>query len=121
MTFDRAWVLFLLPLAAAFALAEWRRAASRISVVLKAVALAAILLALSEPNLSVVETKLAVAVLVDTSASVSDSDLERAGTARLLQFWKTWVTASFWLDAGKFNDLCPFLGFVDQEISEIRR
>jgi len=78
MTFDRSWVLFLLPLVIAFAVLEWRRAKSRTGILLKAIALAAIVIALSEPNLSVSETKMAVAVLVDTSASMSDADIERA-------------------------------------------
>jgi len=78
MTFDRAWVLLFLPLVAAFALIEWRRAASKIGLLLKSLALAAVIGALSEPQILVSETKMAVAVLVDTSASVSPDDLERA-------------------------------------------
>ncbi len=78
MTFDRDWVLYFLPLVAAFVLLEWRQARSRLGLFLKAFAFAAILLALSGPVLSTEETKMAVAVLVDTSASVSDQDLTRA-------------------------------------------
>ncbi|MBS1828432.1 MAG: VWA domain-containing protein [Acidobacteria bacterium] len=78
MNFDRGWVLFLLPLVAIFPLVEWRRTQFHRGLILKTIALLAIVLALAEPNLSVFETKMAVAVLVDTSASVSTSDLDRA-------------------------------------------
>jgi uncharacterized membrane protein/uncharacterized protein YegL len=78
MMFERSWVLLLLPLVAAFPLLEWRKAGSRLGLILKTIAFAAVLFALAEPSLSVSETKMAVAVLVDTSASVSPSDLEKA-------------------------------------------
>lgn len=78
MNFDRAWVLFLLPLVAVFPLIEWRRTQFHRGLLLKTIALAAIVLALAEPHLSVFETKMAVAVLADTSASVSTADLDRA-------------------------------------------
>lgn len=57
---------------------EWRRTQFHRRLVLKTIALAAIVLALAKPHLSVFETKMAVAVLVDTSASVSPTDLDRA-------------------------------------------
>lgn len=78
MTFARVWVLLLMLVPLAWAVWEWRRSQRRVGLVLKALALAAILLALAEPRLGVWETKMAVAVLVDTSASVSDDDLEVA-------------------------------------------
>jgi uncharacterized membrane protein len=78
MTFDRAWVLFLAWLPLAWMVFEWRRTSRRGALVLKAVSLAAILIALAEPRLNVTESKVAVAVLVDTSASVSAADLEHA-------------------------------------------
>lgn len=78
MNFDRVWVLYFLPLVAAFVVSEWPRARSRAGVLLKAASFAALLFALAEPNMPVTETKMAVAVLVDTSASVSDDDLKRA-------------------------------------------
>ncbi|HUQ93743.1 MAG TPA: VWA domain-containing protein [Bryobacteraceae bacterium] len=78
MTFERAWILLLLPLIAVFPLLEWSRARSRLGLILKATALAAILIALAEPNMLVFESKMAVAVLVDTSASVTNDDLDRA-------------------------------------------
>jgi Ca-activated chloride channel family protein len=47
------------------------------ALILKAISLAAIILALAEPRLDTSETKVAVAVLVDTSASVGQPDLAR--------------------------------------------
>src|SRR6185369_5517832 len=78
MTFDRSWVLMLLWLPAAWMLFEWRRTSRKLGLTLKALSLAVILLALSEPRMILQETKVALAVLVDTSASSSPSDLERA-------------------------------------------
>ncbi|MEX2261791.1 MAG: VWA domain-containing protein [Bryobacteraceae bacterium] len=78
MTFERAWVLLLCWLPLAWAAWDWRRSPRRTALVLKALALAAVLLALAEPRLTVFESKVAVALLVDTSASVSPADLTRA-------------------------------------------
>lgn len=78
MTFDRAWVLLIAWIPLAWMIFEWRRTTRRGALVLKAVSLALILIALAEPRLNINETKVAVAVLVDTSASVSEADLERA-------------------------------------------
>ncbi len=78
MTFDRAWVLALAWLPLAWMVFEWRRTQRKLALVLKALCFIAILLALSEPRLSLDETKVAVAVLVDTSASATPADLERA-------------------------------------------
>ena len=78
MTFDRAWVLFLVWLPAAWVAWEWRDSARRGGLLLKAFGMLAILLALAEPRLTVYESKVALAVLVDTSASITPQDLERA-------------------------------------------
>ena len=81
MTFAHAW---LIPLALAplvWAAWEWRNSARRAGLLLKAAALAAILLALAEPRLTFYESKVAVAILVDTSASVSQQDLDAASAA----------------------------------------
>ena len=78
MTFDRSWVLALAWLPAAWAVFEWRRTQRHLALVLKALSFVAVLLALAEPRLSTTETKVALAVLVDTSASVTSVDLERA-------------------------------------------
>jgi Ca-activated chloride channel family protein len=78
MTFDHAWVLFIAWLPLAWMVFEWRRTTRKPALTLKALSLAAILLALAGPRLKISETKVAVAVLVDTSASISPNDLERA-------------------------------------------
>jgi Ca-activated chloride channel homolog len=78
MTFDRMWVLAVAWIPLAWMVFEWRRTTRRTGLVLKAVSLAAILIALAEPRLNISETKVALAVLVDTSASVTPADLERA-------------------------------------------
>jgi Ca-activated chloride channel family protein len=78
MTFEHPWVLLLAALPLLWALKEWPGSARRIALSLKAAGLSAVLVALSEPRVSVYETKVAAAVLVDTSASLGDSDLTRA-------------------------------------------
>ena len=78
MTFDRAWVLAVAWLPLAWMVFEWRRTVRHAALVVKALSLAAILLALAEPRLNIAETRVALAVLVDTSSSVSAADLERA-------------------------------------------
>ncbi len=78
MTFDRSWVLILAWLPAAWAVFEWKRTQRHLALVLKALSFIAVLLALAEPHLATSETKVALAVLVDTSASVSSADLDRA-------------------------------------------
>jgi Ca-activated chloride channel family protein len=78
MSFDRAWVLAIAWLPVAWAAWEWSRTRRRLALALKAISLLAILLALAEPRLKVNETRVAVAVLVDTSDSISPGDLNRA-------------------------------------------
>jgi Ca-activated chloride channel homolog len=78
MTFDRTWILLLAWLPIAWVIYEWRSAARRTALLLKAGAILAVLLALSQPRLTVYETKVALAVLVDTSSSVSPSGLVTA-------------------------------------------
>lgn len=75
MTFDRPLALLLALLPVAWAAWEWRGSARRTALLLKAAALAAILLALAGPRVTVYQTKVAVALLMDTSASVSSRDL----------------------------------------------
>ena len=77
MTFDRAWALALLLLPLAWTAWEWRRQPRHTHLLLKAAMAVAVILALSEPLLSIRARKVALAVLVDTSASVSDADLAR--------------------------------------------
>ena len=78
MTFGHAWVLLIAWLPALWVLREWRESARRTALVLKAAGLAAVLLALAEPRLVVQESKVAAAILVDTSASVTPQDLSHA-------------------------------------------
>lgn len=77
MTVTHAWALALLALPVVWAAWEWRRTSSRPRLIAKTLSAAAILAALSEPVLETWETKVAVAVLADTSASVSEQDLAR--------------------------------------------
>src|SRR5579862_9476284 len=78
MTFGREWVLAIAWLPLAWIVFEWRRTPRRAGLVLLSFSLALILTALGEPRVTISESKVAVAVLVDTSASVSPADLERA-------------------------------------------
>jgi hypothetical protein len=70
MTFDHAWALLALLLPLGWAGWEWRETARRTALGLKAAAFVCIVLALSGPRVVVYQTKVAVAVLADTSASV---------------------------------------------------
>jgi Ca-activated chloride channel homolog len=77
MSFDRAWILFLIWLPFAWVAWEWRTSARRAALLVKGAVYLAVLLALAQPRLTVYENKVALAVLVDTSASVSAADLAR--------------------------------------------
>jgi Ca-activated chloride channel family protein len=76
MTFDHPWLALLVLLPIAWAAWEWRTNSRRLALLLKAGALAAICLALAQPRVTVFESKVAVAVLADTSSSVSAQDLQ---------------------------------------------
>ncbi|HUA18329.1 MAG TPA: VWA domain-containing protein [Bryobacteraceae bacterium] len=78
MTFEHGWVLVFVLLPLAWAAFEMRRTRRTVGLILKALAFVAIILALAEPRITLPQTKMAVAVLVDTSASVSPQDLARA-------------------------------------------
>ena len=78
MTFDRSWVLALAWIPLAWGYFEYRRTTRKLGLALKVATFTLILLALAQPRLSISTTKVAVGVLVDTSASVSPRDLERA-------------------------------------------
>src|SRR5580692_11332369 len=75
MTFEHPWALLLLLLPLAWAAWEWRSSGRRPGLLLKAGAFAAIAVALAQPVLTVYESKVAVAMLADTSDSVSPADL----------------------------------------------
>src|SRR6266481_5700290 len=78
MTFDNPLALLLALLPLAWAIWEWRTSARRPALILKAATFLCIALALAGPHLTVYQSKVAVAVLVDTSASISPEDLTRA-------------------------------------------
>src|SRR5579864_2129995 len=78
MSFDRAWVLILALVPVVWAVREWRATIRRGALLLKAAAFVAIILALAQPRLTFFDTKVAVAILADTSRSVTEQDLQRA-------------------------------------------
>jgi Ca-activated chloride channel family protein len=78
MSFDRAWVLVLALAPVLWAVREWRATVRRGALILKAAAFVAIILALAQPRLTFFDTKVAVAILADTSRSVTEQDLKRA-------------------------------------------
>ena len=80
MIFERAWALLLVPLPFVWMWYQWPRVTRRHALLLKTLCLAAIALALSGPAINTVETKVALTVLVDTSASVPEADLRRAAS-----------------------------------------
>jgi len=75
MSFDHPWALLLLLLVLAWTAWEWRTSSRRGALLLKAGVLACVAAALSMPRLTVYETRMAVGLLADTSASVSPQDL----------------------------------------------
>jgi Ca-activated chloride channel family protein len=77
MTMERAWALLLLILPLVWVVREWRHHAHRNALLLKAAMVVLVIVALAEPALSIRDRKVALAVLVDTSASLSDADLAR--------------------------------------------
>ena len=78
MSFLHPWFLVLAVLPLAYISWVWQGSARRWGLVLKALSLSAIMFALSEPVLTIPETKTATVVLVDTSDSISSDDLVRA-------------------------------------------
>src|SRR3954468_17497683 len=76
MTFDHPLALFLVLLPVLWAVWEWRSSARRLALLLKAGTFIAIALALAAPRLTVYESKVAVAMLADTSSSISAQDLQ---------------------------------------------
>jgi uncharacterized membrane protein len=78
MSFDHAWVLVLALAPVVWAVWEWRATVRRGALILKAAAFVAIILALAQPRLTFFDTKVAVAILADTSRSVTEQDLQSA-------------------------------------------
>ncbi len=77
MTFLHLWVLSLLVPAALWVLWEWTRTERRFALLLKALLLAAVVIALAQPKLAVFEKKVALGLLADTSASIPLDDLRK--------------------------------------------
>ena len=101
MTFDRAWALLLLVLPALWAWREWRNA-SHVAVLLKAAAFLAIIAALAQPRLTYHDRRVSLAVLVDTSASVTPEDIGLPQQARLYERLARAGTPPPVIDAGAF-------------------
>jgi Ca-activated chloride channel homolog len=77
MIFARFWVLSFLLLPLAWLAWEWRRQVRRAPLLLKTAMVAALIIALAEPILEIQDRKVALAALVDTSASITPADLDR--------------------------------------------
>jgi len=77
MNFERPWMALVALAPLVWAAVSWRSASRRGALVLKAQVVAAALLALAEPRVTILGSKMAVAILTDTSASVSAADLKR--------------------------------------------
>jgi uncharacterized membrane protein len=80
MTFEHPLALLLALLPIAWAVWDWRSSSRRLALLLKAGTFVAIALALAQPRLTVYESKVAVAVLADTSTSISPQDLQAEST-----------------------------------------
>jgi len=75
MTFQHPFALLLALLPFGWLAYEWRVAGRRTALLLKAAVFFCIALAFSEPRITVYESKVAVAMLADTSASIPAGDL----------------------------------------------
>jgi Ca-activated chloride channel family protein len=80
MTFLHPWVLGLALAPPVWVVRAWRRTPRRGALLLKAAGLLLAILALAEPELSVFESRMAVAILADTSASIPDPELDRVSS-----------------------------------------
>ena len=80
MSFDSPLLLLLLLVPLAWGVWEWRMSSRRHALAMKVASFVCIALALAGPRLTVHQSKVAVAVLADTSASVSPQDLARASS-----------------------------------------
>ena len=75
MTFERLWALLLLPLPLAWLAWEWRRQVRHAPLLIKTAMILAVVFALAEPVLETRDRKVALAALIDTSASITSDDL----------------------------------------------
>jgi Ca-activated chloride channel family protein len=76
MTFDRPWLLLLLIVPQLWMIMNWRRSSRHSSLALKTLCLCAFGLAVTKPAVVYRSSRMAVAVLADTSASISDKGLK---------------------------------------------
>jgi Ca-activated chloride channel family protein len=77
MTFERPWLLLLTTLPVLWCYFEWRKHSRHFALITKATMLLMVALALAGPVLSWQDRKVALAVVADTSASLSRQDLAR--------------------------------------------
>ena len=80
MTFLHPWLLLLALFPFLWVAYSWRLSMRRLPLALKGLSLAAILVALAQPVVTLPERRTGVVVLVDTSRSISPSDLTRAAS-----------------------------------------
>jgi hypothetical protein len=84
VTFGRVWILLVAWTPLAWAAWQWSGTTRRTGLILKALTFTAILLALAEPEMGVWETKMAVAVLADTSEKLPGSRAASKGPAAVI-------------------------------------
>jgi Ca-activated chloride channel homolog len=77
MIFEHLWVLLFLPIPLAWTAWAWKRQLRLAPLLLKTGMIVAVILALSEPVFESRDHKVALAALIDTSASITDQDLSR--------------------------------------------
>ncbi len=80
MSFENPILLPLAVLPLLWAVWSWRATSRRATLLLKSFSFAAIFVALAQPTINLPETKTGAVVLVDTSGSITDSDLQRASS-----------------------------------------
>jgi uncharacterized membrane protein len=77
VTVTHPWVLLLLSLPALFCFLEWSRSGAKLRLILKTLALVLVVLALAQPSIITPDNRTAVQLLLDTSAGLTEADLER--------------------------------------------
>jgi hypothetical protein len=77
MTMESPWALLLLVLPALWTILNWRRGRHQGRLVATSVSAGVLVLALSQPKLALRESRMAVAVLKDSSAGIGNPDLRR--------------------------------------------
>ena len=80
MTFLHPWALLLALVPLSWVAWAWRGAVRPLTLALKGISLALILVALAQPIITLPDTRTGAVVLVDTSASISPDDLARASS-----------------------------------------